>query len=350
MTILSVCADDDAMDALSLMLARAGHRVRWTRDAAGADAEWTRDPALVVVIDTAVPNTEALVRRVETERPWTRIVLMLDPRRGLPPILYPAVPKPFDAVELAGALARELDLARSERDRIALERSLEHSERLASVGRIAASMAHEINNPLSGVSAAVEQVAEAAKRSHDADLSECADDLAIAVERIRSFVDHVCGFVRREAPTLANAPLANAVEMALRMVKPRASARRVRVEVEGDPEVVVHHDAPRLSQAVTNLLSNAIDAAPAERGRVTLSISRAGDAVSLCVDDDGPGVDPKLAGKLFEPFATSKPPGAGTGLGLAIARQIVDDHGGVLTLGPRPGGGTRALIRLFTQP
>lgn len=228
-----------------------------------------------------------------------------------------------------------------------LERELEHEKRLAAIGRIAASMAHEINNPLAVVRAANAYVAEVARANGDALLTETVEDVRLAAERIGSFVEHVCGFARRERPTLRELPLRETVRMAMRLAKPRAADRNVELVLEPGSDVRLPHDTPRMSQAILNLVANAVDAA-ADGGRhVAVRVVAEQGFVRVQVDDDGPGVPEDLRERVFEPFITTKPHGHGTGLGLSITRQIVDDHCGVATLGPRPDrAGTRAEIVL----
>lgn len=228
-----------------------------------------------------------------------------------------------------------------------LERELEHEKRLAAIGRIAAAMAHEINNPLAVVRAANTYVAEVARATADRLLIETVEDVRLAVDRIGGFVNHVCGFARRDRPTLADASVRESVRMALRLVKPRAVERRVDVSLEPGADVRLPHDTARISQAVLNLVSNGVDAATEGKGRLTIRVTLDSSCVRIQVDDDGPGVPASIRDRVFEPFATTKPQGKGTGLGLAITRQIVDDHGGAVTLAPGPGGqGTRAEIVL----
>ncbi len=231
-------------------------------------------------------------------------------------------------------------------ERRELERGLEHAERLAAIGRIAAGMAHEINNPLAVIRASAAYVLEVAEQSRDSELSACASDIELAVERIGSFVQHVCGFARRERPQMSDASVQTAIDIAVRMVRPRLKDRRVELSLEPSPQVNVPHDPPRLAQAVLNVLSNGVDAAASGGGHVNLRV-RVGDAsVFIEIEDDGPGIPPELAHTAFEPFKTTKPFGQGTGLGLAITRQIAQDHGGRVTLESREVGGARVIIEL----
>ncbi len=245
---------------------------------------------------------------------------------------------------LGGDGFAEVSLDVTERKR--LERALEHGERLAAIGKIAAAMAHEISNPLMAIRAANLTVARIAKGLGSEELVECAADAELAVDRIAGFVQNVRGFSRRERPVLTGLPVRDSVEMALRLVAPRAREAEVAVELEPGEDAVVRHDPPRLGQVVMNLLANAIDAA-AEGGRtVRVRVVPEATTVRIEIDDTGPGIPPEAVSRLFEAFFTTKAAGQGTGLGLSIARQIVEDHGGRVLLGPRPDGGTRALVVL----
>jgi two-component system NtrC family sensor kinase len=231
-------------------------------------------------------------------------------------------------------------------ERRELERGLEHAERLAAIGRIAAGMAHEINNPLAVIRASAAYVLEVAERSQDSELAACASDIELAVERIGSFVQHVCGFARRERPQMSDASVQTAIDIAVRMVRPRLKDKRVELMLEPSVQVNVPHDPPRLAQAVLNVLSNAVDAAAGGGGHVRLRVRVGESSAFIEIEDDGPGFAPELAATAFEPFKTTKPFGQGTGLGLAITRQIAQDHGGRVSLTTREGGGARVVIEL----
>ncbi len=247
--------------------------------------------------------------------------------------------------EAEGAFrAVEVSLDITERKK--LERELEHSERLAAIGRIAAGMAHEINNPLSVIQSCAVYFADAAERVDDPELAESAADMELAIERIRSFVQHVCGFARRGRPQLTDTPIQTAIEVATRMARPRALDAGVSLEIDATYDVSVPNDSPRLAQAILNLLSNAIDAAKSGGKHVWLTVVSEDRQVRIRVEDDGPGVASELEGRVFEPFATTKPYGQGTGLGLAITRQIMQDHRGNALLTARAAGGARAELVL----
>ncbi len=360
MTILLLSGDEEAVDVLQAALGRLGLPVETAATVQDARVQRATRPPLVLIVDTAVAEYEHLQQSFAKEAPWMRVCIIADPTRD--PVLDGTlvVPKPFDAMELAALVGHErrsaeLDQSRHlllqqtdqlTHERVGLERELEHAERLAALGRIAAGMAHEINNPLAVIHASADYIGEVAAASDDPDLQICVDDMRLAIERISVFVQHVCTFARRERPQLVEATLAEAVSMALRMVSPRARQKKVRIERESIPEILVPHDPPRLAQALMNLLSNAIDATHGHGRLVRIHGDSCDESVALFIDDDGTGLFCQDASELFEPFATTKPPGEGTGLGLAIARRILTDHGGSVALENRPSGGARAICRL----
>src|SRR5690606_26190621 len=114
------------------------------------------------------------------------------------------------------------------------------------------------------------------------------------VERIRSFVQHVCGFARRGRPHLTDTPVQTAIEIAVRMARPRALDAGVSLELEVGLGGSVPNDSPRLAQAILNLLSNGIDAAKSGGKHVWLSVVSEEKQVRICVDDDGPGIANEL--------------------------------------------------------
>jgi signal transduction histidine kinase len=358
---LLVTYDGDAGELLSSALERAHQKVLWLEDLDAALAQYEAFDPLVVVVDTGFAEFANLLEQIRTDRPWLRAFLLEDPDAPVYRTGLPVLRKPFDVAELAPLLAREVEAAQLDRDRRRLERrtdqlverekdltrELEHSERLAAIGRIAASMAHEINNPLAVVQSSSIYVREVAEQLRQPELLECAGDIELAVDRISTFVQHICGFARRERPHLSEVSLEQAVDVAMRLATPRARSRQVTVEIKETCAALVPHDPPRLAQAILNLLSNAIDAASTGGHHVSLLITSHDDCVVITVDDDGPGVATEMHGRLFEPFATTKPHGQGTGLGLSITKQIVEDHGGEISLRPHPAHpGTRAELVL----
>jgi signal transduction histidine kinase len=216
------------------------------------------------------------------------------------------------------------------------ERDLLRAEQLAAVGQLAAGVAHEVRNPLTGV----KLLLQAAARAH-APTALTPDRLNVLLQevaRIERTVQGLVDFSRTPPPDRHPHDLRELAATAAEIERGRAEAKNVtlRAVSPADP-VPVRVDRDQMLSLLTNLLSNAVEATPAD-GAVELHVATRPDGgPTVSVTDTGPGIDPAVAGRLFTPFATTKP--TGTGLGLTIARRVATDHGGTLTAGNRPDGG-----------
>ncbi len=237
------------------------------------------------------------------------------------------------------------------------ERQLVLAERLASLGRVAQGVAHELNTPLATIrtlAADMRKALEALEVGETAD-PEVLRDLDESATLIR---DETGRLGRITQSLLAggdlvrariddHVPLTAAVERSCAIVF--AGARtRIKVEIDaGVGELDVAADMDRLVQVLVNLLQNALDASRSHGGsKVRVHAEATDNDVTLVVTDDGAGLSEDVRGRLFEPFATTKPPGEGTGLGLYTSYMLVQQMGGRLTLEDAPTGGARATLRL----
>lgn len=235
--------------------------------------------------------------------------------------------------------------------RVQMEVELEHSLRLAHLGRLAATMSHEINNPLSVILSCVDWLSTHSTTIPNPELKEILSDLTLASQRISSYVAQMTGFVRRQPTTHVPVDFASTLDCALRLVKPRAARAKVTLRLESASWMPpVPHDSARISHALVNLLSNAIDAAKQGGHTVAVQVEILGDHLHVIIQDDGPGVDPDIAAHLFEPFSTTKAWGEGTGLGLALTREIMVEHKGSVTLENNATRGAKAVLRLPLYP
>jgi signal transduction histidine kinase len=231
------------------------------------------------------------------------------------------------------------ELERANAELVRARESLLRAERLATVGRLASGIAHEVGNPLGAITGYVELARD--RLGAIAGSSEVDDFLArIAAEaqRIDGTVRDLLDLARPAEPVLGAIDLAAPVEAALRLARVQARFRGVTVEVAlppGLPRVVA--DERRLSQVFLNLLLNAGDAM-AGAGTVRVDARVDGDGVAVRVADSGPGVAPGDLPRIFEPFFTTKGAGLGTGLGLAISQGIVESFGGEIAAASGPGG------------
>lgn len=222
------------------------------------------------------------------------------------------------------------------------ERELLRAEQLAAVGHLAAGVAHEIRNPLTGIKFLVET---AIRPSSPAPLST--EDLHLIraeLVRIERTVQALLDFARTPAPDRRRHDLRELVAEAVGIARGRAEAKPVsiRTELPADPlPADVDHD--QILSLLTNLLFNAIEAAP-PGSEVGVRARTTDGTLTLDVTDAGAGLDPAVSDRLFTPFATTKP--TGTGLGLTVARRVAVEHGGGLTASNRPGGGAAFTFTL----
>jgi signal transduction histidine kinase len=223
------------------------------------------------------------------------------------------------------------------------ERDLLRAEQLAAVGRLAAGVAHEVRNPLTGIKFLVEGALRANNPSpiRDEDLLLIRQEIARMERTVQGLLD----FAKTPAPDCKLYDLKQLACEAAGMIRGRAEAKSVAVRIHAakDP-MTANVDRDQVISLLTNLLVNAIDAAPVG-SEVQLELKPDAEGrMQVAVLDSGPGIDPSIADRLFAPFVTTKP--TGTGLGLAIARRIARDHGGTLTACNRPEGGANFTLSL----
>ena len=235
------------------------------------------------------------------------------------------------------------------------ERARSSQERFVTVGRLAAGVAHEINNPLAFVKANLEFIAEELP-SGAGDLPELRtvlEETKVGVERIARIVADLKMLSRERTEVLEVLDVPALVDEAVRMASLRLHGV-AQVEVLAAPPLTEVVGVPgRVLQVLLNLLVNASDALERREGlgRVRITCEQGGARYLLHFDDNGPGIPEGDRDRVFEPFFTSKPIGAGTGLGLAVSRSYLEQFGGSLSLTPSPLGGARFTVALaFRAP
>ncbi len=242
----------------------------------------------------------------------------------------------LDAIAREVAVIIERREADAERER--LHEQLLHADRLATIGELAAGVAHELNEPLS----AVLGFAQLARKHSD--LPDPAgrdiEKIESAALQAREIVRKLMVFARQTPPRKARVNLNQLVEDGLYLLETRCAKSRievVRMLEEELPEVVA--DASQLQQVLVNLVVNAIQAMP-DGGRLTITTHHTGSAAMLRVEDTGLGMTAEVRKRVFLPFFTTKNINEGTGLGLAVAHGIVSAHGGKIGVESRPGQGS----------
>ena len=223
-------------------------------------------------------------------------------------------------------------------------RRLAHTEKMVSVGIMASGIAHEINNPLTGIQNCLRRIQ--AEPSDAEQTSEYVGVMLKATVHIEAVVRGLLDFSRTSASRTVPLDLRQVVSRALELANLRLNNRRVELRREEPSEaVMVLGDPVQLTQVVINLVLNARDAMP-DGGELLLRVVPEADAVVLQVHDHGIGIPPELLPRVFDPFFTTKDVGQGTGLGLAVTHGIVTDHHGTIDIKSVVGEGTEVSVRL----
>lgn len=246
----------------------------------------------------------------------------------------------------AALFALELD---AERDKALAQRALVHTGKLAAVGQLASSLAHEVSQPLGALMLLAHEARAALATGQWEQVDEVVGDIEAQAERLGRLIERMRDFSRDAPPRLQVLDLRDVVDEAHRLCKPAIGAAHVAFQADV-PELTVNADKERVMLAMVNLVSNALETmrgqtTPAPLLRVEAALEP-GDAqqVRLSVVDNGPGLNETVRARLFQPFFTTK--SAGLGLGLTITRQALEGMGARLEGGNEPGRGARFSVVL----
>jgi two-component system, NtrC family, sensor kinase len=228
-----------------------------------------------------------------------------------------------------------------------------HTEKMASIGKMAAVLAHEINNPLSGILTYAKLLRkwtdrEDAGQSRRTDIGEALDLIAVESRRCGDLVKNLLTFSRTTPMNLQPTNLNQVIERSLRLVQHQFDLAGVHVQLQLDPDLpLVVCDGAQIEQVLIALVMNAMDAMP-QGGNLWLTSRYAGEenSVRLVVRDDGAGIPAEILPRIFEPFLTTKETGRGVGLGLAISQSILERHNGSIDAQSEVGRGTTFTLTL----
>jgi two-component system NtrC family sensor kinase len=224
---------------------------------------------------------------------------------------------------------------------------------MASIGKMAAVLAHEINNPLSGILTYAKLLrkwidSEDGGKNHRPDICDSLDLIASESRRCGDLVKNLLTFSRTTPINLQPTNLNQVIERSLRLIQHQLDLNAIHVQPELDPELpMIVCDGAQVEQVLLALMMNALDAMP-QGGNlwVTTKLRREDNAVRIVVRDDGSGIPPEILPRLFEPFLTTKETGRGVGLGLAISRSILERHNGDIEVQSEVGRGTTFTVTL----
>ena len=272
---------------------------------------------------------------------------------------------------------RNEELLRGKRQLERLQAQIVHSEKMASLGQLAAGIAHELNNPVGFVYGNLELLeacirdllrllrsydnagltGEAAERAAAikqeiayeqtlSDLSSIVSDCRDGAERVRDIVQNLRTFSRLDEAEFKPTDIHEGIESTIRLLSRYFSGGKVRLLREYGELPTVEAFSAQLNQVWANLLVNAAQAVSGEGGDVTVKTYTEGDTIVVAVSDNGVGIPPDVLPRIFDPFFTTKAVGDGTGLGLSISFGIVERHGGRIEISSTPGAGTTAYVKL----
>jgi signal transduction histidine kinase len=391
-------ADDDPVSRRLLQnyLQKWGYDVTPAQDGAEAWRLFEGGVFPMVITDWMMPEMDGsgLIRRIRaTQRPGYVYAILLTAKsqkedlvEGMEAGADDFLTKPFDRDELRVRLRAGERVIRLEHHLRETQAALLQTEQLASLGRLAAGVAHEINNPISYIvnnlavlrrdvqsafvvldkyararavlsQVAPELAAETARLEEDMDLpylrenmGRIFDSSAEGLQRIRAIVQNLRDFARLDEAEYKEVDLNAALKSTCSAFGHQLGEKALRLETDlrDLPPVACHPG--KINQVFQNILLNAIQASPHEGLIAVRTYPDRQDSVLVEIEDHGEGISPEHLGHIFEPFFTTKPVGAGAGLGLSVSYGIIRDHGGSLEAVSSLGRGSLLRIRLPLRP
>ena len=243
-------------------------------------------------------------------------------------------------------------LKKADKARAAMDAAVMQSNKMASLGKLAAGVAHEINNPLSIIRESAGWIrdiindGELGESEAVDDLQEATGDIERHVERARTVTHRMLGFARRMEPLQEDVDLNMLARQTVSFLENEIRHRNIEVECRFDVELpLITTDANQVQQVILNLLENAIDAIGSD-GCIEVESRSDGSSVSLSITDSGEGIAEENLTRVFDPFFTTKPTGEGTGLGLSIVYSTLKKLGGGIDVRSERGAGTTFTITL----
>ncbi len=245
---------------------------------------------------------------------------------------------------IAKEIANILTGRQAEQDKLNLEEQVRHADRLATIGQLAAGVAHELNEPLGSILGFAQLAKKCPGVPHQAELD--IEKIFNASLHARDIVKKLLIFAREMPPQKIKVNLNKSVEEALNFFRSRCTQEGVELICSLSPNLPgVDADPSQLNQVVVNLIVNALQAMP-RGGDLKIQTLYEDDQVLLIVEDTGIGMNEEVLGKIFTPFFTTKEVGKGTGLGLPVVHGIITSHGGSVRVESKVGQGTRFRIQL----
>ena len=325
----------------------------------------------VVVLDVKMPGMSGIdvLRHITDKYPKTEVILLTgqatasDGVEGIKAGAFDYLTKPIELEHLFNKIfqafekIRRLDAEQKEvQYRKQMEQQMIVTERLASLGTLAAGVAHEINNPLAIIRESAGWMRQLFAKDELKDIPR-QKDIAKALDKVEKSVERACrithqllGFVGKSESTISEVNLMELTEEAIQLITHEAQKRDIKILRQMEPSMdTIWSDAYQIRQVLLNLLTNAVHAVNS-KGTITIAMEDVGDRQAITVSDTGQGIARENLDKIFEPFFSTKSPGQGTGLGLFVSRGILEKLGGTVEVASKIGKGACFSIRLPKHP
>jgi signal transduction histidine kinase len=228
------------------------------------------------------------------------------------------------------------------------QRELLDAERLATIGRMASSISHDLRHSLAAVLANAEFLCESNLTPEQRE--DLYAEIGIAVNQMTDLIESLLEFSRtRESLRPSFGDVRSAVDRAVQGVKAHPEFQRIRIRIIGDGSTEGWFDFKKLERALLNLLLNACEAVPAESGKIQIGLQRKSENLEIRIEDNGPGIADAVRDRLFEPFVSHGKEN-GTGMGLTVVQKILQDHGGEVAVERTSASGTTFLVNIPLNP
>jgi len=365
--LLLVDDEDDFRQTLAKRLAKKGIPPEQAENGEKALSILEKKEMDVVVLDVKMPGMDGIevLRHIKKKHPRTEVIFLTghsatqDGVDGIKTGAFDYLSKPIEFEHLLSKIKQAYDKIEREEEKLReaefrnkMEQQMVTTERLASLGTLAAGVAHEINNPLAIINESagwlklIISKEEMAQMPRKQDFEMALNKIEKGVDRARRITHQLLGFAKKDDSVLAEVNLSELVDEAVQLVNREAANKEIEIVQEMDPNTgTIWSDPYQLRQVLINLITNAIHAT-GNGGRITIMLEDVDGEINLTVKDSGQGIPKENLDKIFEPFFSTKSPGEGTGLGLSVTRGIIEKLCGTIQVESRLGHGTRFCIRL----
>jgi signal transduction histidine kinase len=365
--LLLVDDEDEFRQTLAKRLARRGLVADQAADGEQCLAILENKAMDVVVLDVKMPGMTGIevLRHIAAAYPKTEVILLTgqasasDGVEGIKSGAFDYLMKPIELEHFFNKIIQAYDkIQRREAEqqeaesRRQMQQQMIVCERLASLGTLAAGVAHEINNPLAIIRESAGWMRQFFARDEfkgmprREDVFRALDKVENSVERASRITHQLLGFVGKSEAAVSEVNLTQLAEEAIQLIIHEARNRDIQINRQMPSSLQsIWSDAYQIRQVLLNLLTNAIHAVNSA-GTITVVVEDVGDSQVIMVSDSGPGIAREHLDKIFEPFFSTKSPGQGTGLGLFVSRGIVEKLGGTIEVSSELGQGASFRFRL----